>query len=77
MELYELGMQYIEHADILSKRIHELNVVINSLNGADKIAVKQRITALYDDVARCRNCALILINYRRKGDNIESEQIQP
>ncbi len=71
MELYELGMQYLERADKLSKRIHELNAVINSLEEIEKITVKQRVTALYDDVARCKSCALILINYRRKGENIE------
>ena len=73
MELYELGMQYIKQADVLSKRIRELSAVLNSLEGIDKLLVKQRMTALYDDVARCRSCALILINYKRKDDDVESK----
>ncbi len=65
MELYELGKQYLQRADILSKRIHELNAYLKNADSNDKLKLKHRISALYVDAAECRRLAEILMKYRR------------
>ena len=67
MELTELGDEYLRRCDVLLCRIKDLKQQIGALTVDEKICVKRRIAMLYDDVEYCRQCAYILINYR-KGD---------
>ncbi len=66
MELHELGRQYLQRADILTERIHELNRYLKRKDANDQLKLKHRISALYSDAAECRRLAQILINYRRE-----------
>jgi hypothetical protein len=47
------------------------------ISGYQKILLKRRVAMLTSDVSHCRECALILINYRRKDDRYDQKQIQP
>ncbi len=64
MELHELGKEYLQRADILTKRIHELNLYLKKVDSSDQLKLKSRISALYADAAECRRLASVLINYR-------------
>ena len=77
MELYELGLEYLSRCEILLDRIRELNAMSEKISGDQKILLKRRVAMLTSDVSRCRDCALILINYRRKDDRYDQKQIQP
>lgn len=67
MELSDLGREYLHRANLLLKRIHELNAVCQKLKGNEKIVLKRRIMSLYIDAAECRRLAKLLIEYERKG----------
>lgn len=71
MELHELGAEYLQRADELTGRIHELNTYLRKADARDRLQLKQRIAALYTDVAECRRLAEILINYRREEKEYE------
>lgn len=77
MELYELGLEYLSRCEILLDRIRELNAMSEKISGDQKILLKRRVAMLTSDVSHCRECALILINYRRKDDRYDQKQIQP
>lgn len=67
MELFQLGAEYLQHADELLSRIHVLSKKIKTLKGNELIMMKRRILSLYIDAAECRRLAKYLMNYK-KGD---------
>ncbi len=71
MELHELGAEYLQRAEVLTNRIHELNAYLRKADTNDRLQLKQRIAALYADAAECRRLAEILINYRREEQQYE------
>ncbi len=77
MELYDLGLEYLNRCEILLTRIKQLNAMSENISGNQKILLKRRIAMLTADVSHCRECALILINYHRKDNHHDQKQIQP
>ena len=75
MELYDLGLEYLNRCEILLARIKQLNVIAENVSGDQKILLKRRIAMLTFDASHCRECALILINYRRKDNRYDQKQI--
>jgi DNA-binding transcriptional LysR family regulator len=68
MELSDLGREYLERADRLLQRIHELNAICKDFTGNEKIVLKRRILSLYFDAAECRKLAKMLMSYKG-GEN--------
>lgn len=70
MELYDLGKEYLKRSEELIEHIHELNKRCDELDGSERTVLKRRIYSLYCDAAHCRDSAIILMSYGKRGESI-------